>query len=130
MPASNGAINGKVFLLQVSGTTVAHSRDMTVTQTRNEIDASDKDDDEEVVLPGRATREVAMQASYVTGDTQREALQTAFDAGTEVAIKVMNTDDATEDRTANATVLDMTETFPDQGLAVYDVRLKLAGGWS
>ena len=73
MPASNGAINGKVFLLQVSGTTVAHSRDMTVTQTRNEIDASDKDDDEEVVLPGRATREVAMQASYVTGDTQREA---------------------------------------------------------
>ena len=71
-----------------------------------------------------------MQASYVPGDTQREALQTAFDAGTEVAIKVMNTDDATEDRTANATVLDMTETFPDQGLAVYDVRLKLAGGWS
>ena len=46
MPASNGAINGKVFLLQVSGTTVAHSRDMTVTQTRNEIDASDKDDDD------------------------------------------------------------------------------------
>jgi TP901-1 family phage major tail protein len=129
-------INGKVVVLKVEDpagsdtyTEVGGQRDMTITQTREEIDASSKDSSDQVTLPGLATREISMDSLYLPNDQAAALLQTAFDNAQNIRVEVYDGTSGSTSREADSSVLEMSENHPDEDVSTWSVRLKVSGGF-
>jgi TP901-1 family phage major tail protein len=128
-------LNGSdVVLLANTGTelipvyeVVACQRDVTFTETRDEIDVSSKCEPGRVFIPGRFRAEVSLDALYVPDNDAYEALKAAHRAGDLILIARQQEEVTVE--TALAMISSMTETFPDQDAGTISVSLTVSGMW-
>ncbi len=128
--------NGTDILLYVNtGTTavpvyeaVGSQRDVTFDQGNEEIDLSSKESRAKVVIPGRYSAGISLDALYVPTDDAFLALRDACRDGE--LILVARTEDDVTTETASAMIASMSETFPDQGEAAISISLTISGEWT
>ena len=107
---------------------VAHQRGMDMNSTRETIDASSKDQPDQVVAPGRLSGDVTVDGLYVPNDTAYQALRDAHEAGAYIKVREQEAGVAT--READALVTSLGASHPDQGASTISIGLQISGGWT
>lgn len=107
---------------------VGCQRDVTFTETRDEIDVSSKCDGARRILPGRYSASLSLDALYVPDDTAYNALREAHRDG-ELVLVARQEENVTIE-TAKALITTMSETFPDQSEATISMSLTIDGTWT
>lgn len=129
-------INGADVLLRVNtGTdvsptyeTVASQRNVSFERTAGQIDVSSKDSDNEQILLGRKMYRVRLDGLWVPGSAQQAAIKSAFEDKTTVKVRRRYAGSDIEE--ADAYILGITESFPDQAEGTINVDIKITAGWS
>lgn len=126
------ATSGNDILLYASvggtQTAIGSQRGMADDRTRNMIDASEKNLDDAKWLPGRRSNSMTLDALVVAGDAGMDALKSAFDNKTLIAIEIRDKGVAKE--SANAYVGSMSRNAPDNDVYTWNVALSIDGAWT
>lgn len=109
-------------------TVVGSQRDVSFQESVAEIDVSSKDNSDQLVIGGRYSSKITLNALYVPTDTAYASLKTSFRARTLILVKVYEAAVAKE--YANCLITDMSREAPDQGEAVVSVSLTVSDGWT
>lgn len=130
-------LNGTDFLVRVNTgteavpvwTTVAAQRDASVSESRDTIDFSSKDQDEWVGAAGRYESEVSLDGLIpVAAEAGFDALKAACRNGTLVQLQTQVAGTAKEK--ASAIVTQMDQEYPDQGEGTFSASFKVSGAWT
>lgn len=121
------AINGTDILIWIDGNMVGQQRDVTIDENTAEIDASNKEQREMRVLPGRYDSSISLDGLYVPDDTAYLALQAAMRNATFVEVVVVEDGVVTE--SADAIVTALSRAAPDQDVATVSISLRIDGTW-
>ena len=122
------AMNGTDIMVWVEGNAVGSQRDVTIDETTDEIDVSNKNDGRAMrVLPGRYGSTLSLDALYVPTDQAYQDLQTAMRSGTFVEVVVIEEGVVLE--SADAIVTSLSKAGPDQGEATVAAGLRVDGSW-
>ncbi len=110
-----------------SYTVVGSQRNMSRERTRNIIDVSSKDTEDEESLPGRKSSSITLDALYVPDNAAYLAIDAAYEAGDFILAQIYVEGVATHQ--ANCLVESMSEEYPDDAEATISVELRVSGGW-
>lgn len=108
-------------------TKVPRVRDVGLPFERSEHDASDRDSDFEQIMTGLIKAPLEFQLIYNPSDTHQAALETAFHAGTTVAVAVCDGNPATAGTKvfwADWEILRFAHGAPVEGGWMVDVQMK------
>jgi predicted secreted protein len=120
-------MNGTDVLIWIDGNMVGQQRDVTIDENTAEIDASNKEQREMRVLPGRYDSTLSLDGLYVPDDTAYLALQAAMRNGTFVEVVIVEDGVVTE--SADAIVGALSRAAPDQDVATVSISLRIDGAW-
>lgn len=130
------AINGADVLLRANTgtsetpvwTDVGAQRDATIEKQANMIDASHKGDDDEILLSGRRSSTMTLDAVYVPGDAAYAALLAAYKTGAKIKVRVRESGSDTEE--AEAFIESLSLNHPDQDVSTVSLTLRVTDGWA
>ncbi len=130
------AISGTDILLYVNTgteeapiyTVVGSQRNLSRERTRNIIDASSKDSDNESILPGRKSSTLTLDALYVPDNSAYQAMDDAYDSGDFLLAQIYVDGVATHE--ASVLIESMSEEYPDDDVATISVTLHVDDGWT
>lgn len=121
------SVKGRTLTLIVgTNNEIIRARDVTINRSTNMMDDTSRisDGDEEVV-PGTRSVSIDFDMTCHTGDSSYVALNTAYDASTEVAISVEMVDGT---RTGVGFIENINETQPHEDIVTADITVKVSGG--
>lgn len=106
--------------------------DISFDGSRAEIDSTDRDTAGFTTnVPGRGSATMSFTAHYDPGDAGQAALETAFDAGTQVWIRYRPaTGGGLPQRKALATITSFKASSPNDALNLISVSVKFSGDFS
>ena len=128
-------INGTNILILVNTGTpsvptyeaLGSQRGATIDETTEIIDYSSKESRNRRVGPGRYSSTMSLDALYVPGSTQYQALKDAMRNGTTLLVAKEESGDVME--TVDAVVASLSEDYPDQGEATVSASFEIDDIW-
>lgn len=130
------AMNGSdVLILVNTGTSsspiweaVGSQMDMTIEQTSEEIDTSNKTSGRYAeFMPGRYSSTISFDSLYVPNDVSYAVLRQSCEFG--LFLKVRREYAGTAEREADAFVTSLSESFPDQAPGAVSGAMRVTGPW-
>jgi predicted secreted protein len=130
------AMNGSDVLILVNTGTAAvpiyeavgSQRDMTIEQTSDEIDTSNKTSGRYAeFMPGRYSSTVSFESMYVPNDGSYAVLRASCEYG--LFLKIRREYAGVAEREADAFVTSLSESFPDQEPGVVSASMRITGPW-
>ena len=135
MQGPNGEMNGTDILVSVetvpdSGVfaVVGSQRGATFAEATAPIDASSKEKRAWVGLPGRYTTTITLEHLYIPSTSGFDALRNAMRNGTYVKLRRRELNVEIEE--ANCVITNMSQSAPDQDVAVVSADFQLSDGWT
>lgn len=126
------AINGRTYLvyINVSGTPtlIGGQRDVTFTEGRPSIDASDKDANNRKLIQGQYEASLTFSAIFDTADSGYANARTNLRSGTNVTVH--RTESGSSIESATGLITQFTESFPNQDVAVGEFTVEITGAWA
>lgn len=122
--------NGRVVVVAVETaagvwSVIAAQRDATFTRTADEIDISDKDSDVRKFMPGYKNESVSFDMIYTPADVGYLKLLDAYQTQTKVKLRRRVNGVDTEE--SPATIVNLTETFPNQDVSIVSAEFRCDG---
>jgi predicted secreted protein len=130
------AMNGSDVLILVNTGTdavpiysaVASQRDLTIDQSADEIDTSNKTSGRHAeFMPGRWQSSLSFGSLYVPNDGSYAVLQQSCEYG--LFLKIRREYAGTAEKEADAFVTSLSETFPDQAPGEVSATMRVSGPW-
>jgi predicted secreted protein len=130
------AMNGSdVLVLVNTGTAAApifeavgSQTDMTIEQTAEEIDTSNKTSGRYATfIPGRYMTTISFDSMYVPNDGSYAVLQQSCEYG--LFLKIRREYAGEAEREADAFVTSLSESFPDQAPGAVSATMRITGPW-
>ncbi len=124
-------MNGSDVLIyvQIDGeyVVVGSQRNATVARNTAMYDMSSKDNQNELVEPGRKSSTLDLDAVYVPSDAAYLELAAAEKASSPVYLEIQENGVVTE--TATTYIESFTKNFPDQDASTFSITFHITGGW-
>jgi len=133
MPASKG--RDLLLTIQTAAgppivyTVLGSQQGASITRSADDLDASSKDSEDYVGLPGRRSSEISCDALLLPTDAAYVALEAAYLAGTILSVKT-TTIGGRVARTASVIITELGEEFPDNEVSTCSISLKVTGAWA
>ncbi len=109
---------------------LAGQRDYTLDLTATAIDASCKDFNDAIKIPGRRDSTLTLDAAWIDTDAAYLDLQAAYFADPPTLVKVQAQKDGTPFLEADAVITSLGQRAPDNDLATTNIELSVTGGWT
>jgi predicted secreted protein len=108
---------------------LAGQRGLDITRTRNQIDASSKNDDHMINRVGRQSSNITLNQAFVFDDQADALLETAFESRTELSIQKLR--EGVVVKEATVLIISMDEGHPDEDVSTRSITMAVqAPGWT